>query len=43
MFQDIYTTYWEELLGAICIAPFIVYLLLIRSIQSSIAAGSMKF
>jgi ABC-type glycerol-3-phosphate transport system permease component len=46
MFQGTYTTYWGELLGAICISiwpPLIVYLLLSRPIQSSMAAGSMKF
>ncbi|GCE29547.1 sugar ABC transporter permease [Dictyobacter alpinus] len=46
MFQGTYTTYWGELLGAICIAiwpPLIVYLLLSRPIQSSMATGSMKF
>lgn len=46
MFQGTYTTYWGELLGAICIAiwpPIVVYLLLSRPIQSSMAAGSMKF
>lgn len=46
MFQGTYTTYWGELLGAICIAiwpPLIVYLLLSRPIQSSMATGSIKF
>lgn len=46
MFQGTYTTYWGELLGAISIAiwpPLIVYLLLSRPIQSSMAAGSLKF
>jgi ABC-type glycerol-3-phosphate transport system permease component len=45
MFQGTYTTYWGQLLGAICIAiwpPLIVYLLLSRPIQSSMAAGGMK-
>jgi ABC-type glycerol-3-phosphate transport system permease component len=46
MFQGTYTTYWGELIGAICIAiwpPLIVYLLLSRPIQSSLASGGLKY
>ncbi len=45
-FQQGFTTYWGELVGAICIAiwpPIVVYVALSRQIQSSLASGGIKF
>jgi len=44
-FQGLYTTYWGELIAAICIAiwpPMILYILLSRPIQASLASGGVK-
>jgi ABC-type glycerol-3-phosphate transport system permease component len=44
-FQEGYTTYWGELVAAICIAvwpPMLLYVLLSKPIQSSLASGAVK-
>ncbi len=44
-FQGMFTTYWGQLVGAICIAiwpPMILYILLSKPIQSSLASGGVK-
>lgn len=46
LFQQGYTTFWGELVAAVCIAiwpPILVYVALNRQIQSSLASGSIKF
>lgn len=46
MFQGLYTTFWGTLMGAISIAiwpPMLVYIALSRPIQSSLAAGGLKY
>jgi len=45
-FQGLFTTYWGELVGAIAIAiwpPMILYLILSRPIQESLATGGLKY
>lgn len=44
-FQEGFTTYWGELVAAICIAvwpPMLLYILLSRPIQASLASGAVK-
>jgi ABC-type glycerol-3-phosphate transport system permease component len=44
-FQEGYTTFWGELVAAICIAvwpPMLVYILLSKPIQASLASGAVK-
>jgi len=45
LFQQGYTTFWGELVGAICIAigpPILVYIALHRQIQTSLASSAIK-
>jgi ABC-type glycerol-3-phosphate transport system permease component len=44
-FQEGYTTYWGDLVAAICIAvwpPMLLYIALSRPIQASLASGAVK-
>jgi ABC-type glycerol-3-phosphate transport system permease component len=44
-FQEGFTTYWGELVAAICIAvwpPMLLYVLLSKPIQASLASGAVK-
>jgi ABC-type glycerol-3-phosphate transport system permease component len=44
-FQQGYTTYWGDLVAAICIAiwpPMLLYIALSRPIQASLASGAVK-